>query len=788
MNYCGNCGCKLNETSNFCPKCGKPTRLGIEKIKEKNIKKREVKNQKILLNTGLALIIIASLIFSLFSFKDISILFKVIFLSVESIVFIYTSIILRKRTNYGYKALYMIGVLLIPIILCLLTSNELLGGFFKGTNIFIYLAISFLLCSIIYIISYKFTKSKAYLYFSYIFLNAFVLEISLYIFDLINNGVLYNDSLSYAVPFTSIITFNLILQVVTLFKENNISNTFRKYIRVLLVIMIVPIILFMFFDDTNLNNFIVINCIVYILSSYIILFKSKNSIFNMVMPPFIILILLLLTNYILQDYNNISIFMSVAVILLQFFVNYLINNKYFKITTYIFSTIFLLVMLLVSLDYGYVLSLICFGIVLLAFIFTYKLETDKSYKNLLSSYIMFNIFFVVLSFVKVFSLTNNEYICLIASVVYSLIYVVLKTKNNTISKAYEVLSYVFIVISSLFLCGNNILANILHEAIWIYYFMLKLYFDDKPGVRNFLLIGTIVNLFIIFIRMNISSYYVFVSFTLLFTLISLVTKNVKKLNSKLFEILGIISIVLASLGNLKNYNLMGICFNILGYTFIYCNSFRNKNLSFIFRYLYTLLGFFIIYNLFNYFIDITVISSLLSLVTFMIILTIMFLMRVETDRKLICYTPIILIPYYSLIGNIDAIVNYNLELSITPLIIYILLFAEKVIKFKDKSLKYTFELILLSALYITIVVNIHNDTVLYIYSLILSVIYVIIGMTQKDSPFVTFGCVTLLITTIFLFFEVQNSLILVFSILFIGVSLITYISMKESKNKDIIKK
>ena len=163
-------------------------------------------------------------------------------------------------------------------------------------------------------------------------------------------------------------------------------------------------------------------------------------------------------------------------------------------------------------------------------------------------------------------------------------------------------------------------------------------------------------------------------------------------------------------------------------------------------------------------------------------------MRVETDRKLICYTPVILIPYYSLVGNIDAIANYNLEFAITPLIIYILIFGEKVIKFKDSALKYVFELVLLSMIYITIITNIHDDTVLYIYSLVLSVVYVIIGLTKKDSPFVTFGCVTLLITTIFLFFEVQNSLVLVFSILFIGVSLITYISMKESKNKDIIKK
>ena len=32
MNYCGNCGCKLNENSNFCPKCGKPI---SEVLKEK---------------------------------------------------------------------------------------------------------------------------------------------------------------------------------------------------------------------------------------------------------------------------------------------------------------------------------------------------------------------------------------------------------------------------------------------------------------------------------------------------------------------------------------------------------------------------------------------------------------------------------------------------------------------------------------------------------------------------------------------------------------------------------
>lgn len=784
MKYCGNCGTKLKEDSNFCTKCGHPTSLGIKKIKETRQRKNEEKNQNLILKTGIALIVIASIIFTLFSFKNISDLFKVIFLGVESIVFIYISILFKKKTKYGYKALWAIGVLIIPIVLILLTSDNLLGSiaFMNNAGLYIYLAISFLICIVIYIISYRFIKSKAYLYLSYIFMNAFIVSGISTIYELTT----FNSYICNNILFTSLLSFNFVVLIILLvIKKDTILKTFINYLRIFLMLISIFIIYLynynydasIIYPSFNLFIYNIINTIIYLVSIYIVIIKTKGSKLNILMPIFITLISVLFVNDILSDYNNISIFMSISVILLQLFISYLIENKYFKVSTYIVIIISLAIILAVSLNYGYILSFICFMLVLLSSIFIYKMECNTSYKRIISIAIMLCIYFVIYSLIKSITLTKNGYICLITSVIYSLIYVILKTKNVGIYKSYEFLSYFFIIISSLSLDNYNM--GILNEIIWIYYFTLKLLFDDKVDIRNFLLTGAIINLFIVLIRFNVELYYILLSFSVLFIFISILASKVKKINKDVFNIIAIIMVALASLFDFKDYEIMGICINILLYCFVYWRTIKNKNIDFIFRFIYTLIGFSIIYKIFGYFIDVVVISSLLSFITFLIIIITMYLMRVEEDKKIVCYSLVTLYPYIVLVMNIDLISNYNLEFILTPIIIYIFLFSEKVIIFKDNSLKHIFQILLLSIIHVILLLSLHNDT--GIYSLLLSVIYVIYGILRKDSPFVTFGCITLLLTTILLFFEVSNSLGLVFSILFIGVSLITYISIKESK-------
>lgn len=787
MKYCGNCGAKLDKDSNFCGKCGKPTSAGIEKIKESKKRKKDENNQKLILKTGIALIIIASVIFTLFSFKNISDLFKVIFLGVESILFIYISILLKNKTNYEYKPLYFIGVLLIPIIFIFLLNNSLLGNmnFISGAGLYIYLAISFLVCTLVYILSYKFTNMKTYLYLSYIFMDLFIAYLSVFIFNNFSLDMLLSKKsiMEFALSITSIIIFNLLFLLSTCFKNNNISSTFKNYLRILLFVLLIPIIFLFIYEEYDLTIFNIINSVVYLASSYTIVLKSKENPFNFVIPIFVTIVSLLCVNYILSDYNNISIFISLSVILLEFFISYLIENKYFKLSTYIVSILSLFIILVSALNYSYILSFICFIIVLISSIFTYKIENNNSYKSVISSVIMICIYFCVHTLVKSITLTKNEYICLIASVIYSSIYVIFKSKNIKLYKDYEFLSYFFILISSLLVNNNSITFNILNEIVWIYYFTLKISFDDKRGVRNFLLTGCILNLYIILHRFDVGFYYILLSFSILSMFISILSNKVQKLNRNVFDIISIIFVSLASLYNFKNFSTLILGINILLYCTLYYKNIRHKDILFIFRFMYTLIGFLMIHKIFNYFIDVQVISSLLSMITFIVIIIIMYLMRVEDDKKIICYSPVILYPYFILISNIDILHSYNIEFILTPIIIYIFLFSEKVIRFKDSSLKNIFQILLLSIIYTILLVNLHNDTILYIYSLLLSVIYVIYGITKSNSSFVTFGCVTLIITTILLFFEVSSSLVLVFSTLFVGASLVTYITLKSTKRE-----
>ncbi len=786
MNYCGNCGSKLTKDSKFCSKCGNPTELGIKKINEENEKKfkqkqkrNEEKVQKLILNTGISLIVIASLIFTLFSFKNISDLFKVIFLFVESIVFIYISILLKKNTKSGYKALFAIGVIIIPIILILLTSNSLLGAysFMNGAGIYIYLSISFLLCSVIYLLSYKFIKSKLYLYLSYIFLNSSVI----FFVSIINEVNNISRNISNNVEFTSLLGFNLIILIILSIKKDSILlKTFINYLRLFLVIAYIYFMVLIFINNPLM--FKLIDMILYLAISYIVIIKSINSNSNAILPVFINLVTIVFINNLLSNYNNVSIFVSVLAILLIFFINYLVKNKCFKILNYIVTILSTVIMFFIASHYSYKVLLICSIITLLSSLFIYKIEEEKSYKNIISTLIIANIYIIVYSLIKTITLTKSIYIPLIASIIYSLIYVILKTKNIKIYKTYEFISYALILISSLSFNNYNLVFNILNEIVWVYYFTLKLLFDDESDIRNLLLAFTIINLFLILVRFDIKLYYVLLSFAMLFTFIGMISYNIKKLNKKVFDILSIILILLTTLFNFNNYIIMALCINILLYCYIYISIFKDKNINFIFKFIYTLAGFIIIYKLFGYFINVDVISSLLSIITFILIIITMYLMRVDDDRKIMCYLITLFYPYYVLISNINILSEYSLSLLLTPILIfYIFIFSEKIIKFNDNSLKNIFQIIFLSVIYLIILSNLHNGTIIYIYSLLLSVIYVIYGILKNNSSIITFGCITLLLTTILLFFQVSNSLVIVFSILFIGVSLITYISMKESK-------
>ena len=176
MKYCTKCGNLLKEDSRFCNKCGNPTKIVLKEREEIKKVKNEENKEKLLLLLGTLLIIIASVVFAVINWDEMTNIFKVLFLLMESLVFLSLSMF-SKKLNYmmPHKFLWFIGIIFIPVILNLLAQYNMIGDFSKGNNLYVYLALSSVFCFVIYVLSYKFIKSNIFLYFGYTFVYSFII-------------------------------------------------------------------------------------------------------------------------------------------------------------------------------------------------------------------------------------------------------------------------------------------------------------------------------------------------------------------------------------------------------------------------------------------------------------------------------------------------------------------------------------------------------------------------------------------------------------------------------------
>ena len=170
MNYCGRCGNKINENSKYCSKCGSAIKNNLDD--KKRIVNKEEKKEKLLLSIGTLLVIVASIVFAFANWNEMTSIFKLLFLSIESLLFL-SFFIFSKKVEYKmpYKFLWFIGISFIPIIFNLIATDKLLGDYlsYDGNGIFVYLAISSFVCTLLYFISHRFLKSNLFLYISYLF-------------------------------------------------------------------------------------------------------------------------------------------------------------------------------------------------------------------------------------------------------------------------------------------------------------------------------------------------------------------------------------------------------------------------------------------------------------------------------------------------------------------------------------------------------------------------------------------------------------------------------------------
>ena len=769
MKYCTNCGNELKENSNFCTKCGKPTKKELEKIKKIEKEKKEQANEKLLLWLGTFLVIISSIIFAFTNWKNMNDIFKVIFLSIEALIFFASSFAFKKLKNDGaYKTMWFLGTIFIIVILNFIGEKELLGNYlsYKGSGIYVYLALSSVLCALIYYLSSKFMKSKI---FGHVFSYLMVISL-LYLFKM---DKIYSENLILPV----LCLFNLIIIIINIFVKNKQIRTFMSIISLIFV----PITL----TYSDIYSDLVINSIIpfvfELISLFIIIKTEKNNPLNYI---FVILIYILTLSLIPNIINlftssiSIELFITILSLALLYFILTIISDKSISVMSYILTMILSYLNIFcysVRPEVAIIMTLII-GVIQ---IFTIKFTDEKIKKTISELLLPITMFILIYNIFEVFIDAKLELILLVVSILCFLIntFINKNEKETVINSIFEAFAFIFLSVSSIVIIfnGNSLTAFLLNELLWIYYFIYVLINKNIKAENIVMLILTICNLFLCSIRLNIKLYYVLLFVTGIITLIYMFSDKIKITFKSVLKYILFSMLIILTLFDIKNYSMYAVIANVLIYSLVFYMYNKEGKLRFIFKYIYTLLGFILIYKLFNCYIEKIVIANIFTLVSYIIIIISMYLLEIDTDRKITCYTPVIILPYINLVQNVDIFESIQTELILSILIIFTFIICDYVIKLSKKSDKEVLELTILAMIFI------YSLTEALTFSLIISIVTLIYGLVKKSNSLIVFGIITFVISMIVNLFRIFDNLALVFIILGFGIALISYVFYKETK-------
>ena len=772
MKFCTKCGNKLNENTKFCSKCGTPTNRNVV---NKNItikkEKKEVNKERLLLSIGTLLVIVASVIFAFANWNEMSSALKVGFLTMEALLFLSLSLF-SKRVNFKmpYKALWFIGITFIPIILNLVATDAMLGEYlsYDGNGIYVYLAISSFVCALIYFISDKVIKSNVFLYAAYIFIYIMVCAIC---------GIFKLETFEYRLLVLNILT--LIISIFYSFIKNEKYNrTINIFISIVVGILCLASITYLF----EIKHQIIIPsiiCVTNLAAQILLIFKTKRNI-TIYFYPFIIFILLLFgIETIFSIYPNIILFISVlGIILINFIIN-LCSDRLIKNMTFI-------VML------NYLFAAICFNetnnltlaiatiMTLLTFLFTIRLNMDKVQTSISKILLPVNLLLVIFNSIRVFVKMDASIIFIIVSVICFTIFVILnqKSKDKFARVVFEVFSYIFLIISSLIILDSKptIVAFILNEIVWLYYFIFNSAIKRNKGITITLLVGLLINFALCSIRYSISFHYSLIFIAIITAILDFIEFKFNNKKSAYIDV----SIVFTSLATITNFSKLSVFalgLNVLVYAASYLLFVKYHKPEFVFKFIYTLIGFALIDSVFNYFIDNLVISNILILVTYIVIIISMFLLEVDDDRKVLGYSGIIVYPYLNVVYNLDLLSDYTTPLIVLLTVFLILIYFERVFNLKEKD-KIIIELILFGFIHLITIFD------MLVFDFILSAFYIFYGFYKKRDSFVLFGTVLLIATLSINIFKIMNNITVTYVLLVIGLFMLGYVFYLEAKKNN----
>ena len=284
--------------------------------------------------------------------------------------------------------------------------------------------------------------------------------------------------------------------------------------------------------------------------------------------------------------------------------------------------------------------------------------------------------------------------------------------------------------------------------------------------------GYIISYLVVWLR-NI---YHLLFITIITSILDFIKTKFKNKKSPYIYI-GIVTCALAAEFEFSKIAIIGICINVISYALTYYLLYKNHNPSFVVKFIYTIIGFGLIYDLYEYFISNLVISNLLILITYIVIIISMFLLQVDSDRKVLSYSILTTIPYFVLVENVDFMSKYSTTFSVVIWIIMIFIYFEYVFKLKEKD-KILFEIVLLSLIHLFTLSDI------FIINFILSAFYIFYGFYKKREQFTLFGTILLILNLVYNIFKIAENVTVTYVLLVIGVIMLAYVFYIEAKKNN----
>ena len=761
MNYCTGCGKKLSKTDKFCTKCGTKV-ITKEELKQKEDKK----NQNIILLLGIFLVLFASFALGIVSWKDMSDILRIGFFAFECLLFFGLSFVLKNLTNNNiYRLFFVVGLLLIPYTLSLIPYYGLLTDYFnKGPGIYVYLAIIYFITFIIYMLINIRFKSK--------FMNFISLFVLLLTFIFI--ALFFDTS-----PIIMSLVLNVYLLVIIILSNTNLFNDNMKFASNIFIGTLIIINMFMTlgaisYESYEMNLVLsIISSIIYFVCGYLCIFNNKGTFYEVVLPFAYSFITTAALFTVLNKYQSVAVYGTVVICTILYFVSLLSNKKIFNIISLIVTYLTFVSMLLYS-----IIDLTVVFIVISGLLFLFNLFNILVSKNKFAEYLLpFNIFIIFYGISRLTIDFKMVYVLLSTSIVFLIIYVILKIKKSKLDLAYLITAYSLTMISMYnFAYGFNII-NFGIIFMFLMIFLLSYIFKENIAISIISFVSLNLSSLLIFEGVDYPIYYGLLTISGLTLIISLLIYHIKGIKLKPYILYSEIVIFIITLTNNMKFPSYILFINIFIYALSYLAIINFHNYKW-WRLSYIMLGLLTIIRVINNLIDPIVIASLISIVVILIILTIMYLLDLEKNVSLALLSLILLYPYYRLVGNVLSEVH---ELYFIPLIIYTVVFTE-IINFKDEENRKISTIIPLSVISFFFFLN-SNGVASIVVDVILSLGFILLGLYRKYNYLIYFGVIFIVITLLLKIFTILNSIAVVILLIIIGFALIGAALFNEFKKK-----